>query len=709
MSTTARHTAVRRSRRATAGLASLGLALGAVVAVTSPADAATDLVVTSNEDSGPGTLREALAQANASPDDDRITFAPSVLGEIRLTGGQLVATVGGGSGDLVIEGPGRDALAIDALRKSRVLDVRGPGGDTRPSLTVSGLTLTGGWTYAYSYDDQDGGGVRATGTDLTLDRVEVSGNLANQRGGGVLLVGGRLVVQSSTVQGNRAGLNPNSNVGGGGGLFHDGGDVAGAALEVTDSLVADNDGGAHGGGIYAPGAAPVTVSTSTVSGNTATSTLTGMDVWSTSGTGGGIAAHTLTVADSTIRDNVAEIDAGGISAGTLDVTRSTVSGNASGTSGGGLLAGTLTMTSSTVSGNTSPTGGGIVVGTETPAEVVLSSIVSNAAVSGGGISTPGTVALRGSVVALNAGGDLGGTGQATLDHALVQEPRDFAYTDSGDSIMGVDPRLAPLAFHGGPTRTRRPAPNSPVIDRGAAFGTTDQRGFARPYDDPGSPNAADGSDIGAVELGATELTGPAQIGVVARPEITARPTLGTRLQTDGGTWEPANVALTYQWLRDGVPILNATSSTYTLGWRDFGIVQYYGEDNRHRISVAVTASADGLSPATALTDFTPFTAFAGFQIGERPTVTGRTKAGSFLTAHPHLGRVRPAPDSTEVSWYLDGHLLERAVGKHRLTLAPRDRGKRVKVVFAYYPPSLDAELPGLPGTFRTVKLKHRVR
>ena len=48
-------------------------------------------------------------------------------------------------------------------------------------------------------------------------------------------------------------------------------------------------------------------------------------------------------------------------------------------------------------------------------------------------------------------------------------------------------------------------PNSPAVDLGKSFGSvTDQRGFARPYDNPNVPNVAggDGSDIGAVELSA---------------------------------------------------------------------------------------------------------------------------------------------------------------------------------------------------------------
>jgi Ca2+-binding RTX toxin-like protein len=46
-----------------------------------------------------------------------------------------------------------------------------------------------------------------------------------------------------------------------------------------------------------------------------------------------------------------------------------------------------------------------------------------------------------------------------------------------------------------------PAGNSPAVDGGISSGlATDQRGVARPQDASALPNAADGSDIGAVEL-----------------------------------------------------------------------------------------------------------------------------------------------------------------------------------------------------------------
>ena len=84
---------------------------------------------------------------------------------------------------------------------------------------------------------------------------------------------------------------------------------------------------------------------------------------------------------------------------------------------------------------------------------------------------------------------------------------DLVRTDdvSGGSLTGspltADPLLGSLRNNGGPTETMAPAPGSPVIDAGSAFGlATDQRGRPRPFVFPALPQPGDGSDIGAFEL-----------------------------------------------------------------------------------------------------------------------------------------------------------------------------------------------------------------
>ena len=75
------------------------------------------IVVTNTNDSGPGSLRDALAVAN---DGDTID-ATGVSGTILLTSGELQITH-----NVTINGPGADNLAVDGNAQSRVFYIN-PG------------------------------------------------------------------------------------------------------------------------------------------------------------------------------------------------------------------------------------------------------------------------------------------------------------------------------------------------------------------------------------------------------------------------------------------------------------------------------------------------------------------------------------------------------------------------------------------------------
>src|SRR5262245_3472527 len=61
--------------------------------------------VTTLADGGPGSLRDAVARANALPGADVVVFDDGLTGTIALTGGELDLT-----DDVKIEGPGADEL-----------------------------------------------------------------------------------------------------------------------------------------------------------------------------------------------------------------------------------------------------------------------------------------------------------------------------------------------------------------------------------------------------------------------------------------------------------------------------------------------------------------------------------------------------------------------------------------------------------------------
>src|SRR5262249_36385284 len=145
-------------------------------------------------DSGAGSLRAAVAAANANPGADTIDFA--VTGTIGLTSGQL-----GIIESLTINGPGASALTVSGNGASRVFGLY-----YNPTVSIADLTVANGWT-----SGTPGGGIYMAGGNLTLDHVAVSGNSAGSdsyggqgAGGGLYVAGGTLALNNSTLSGNWA-------------------------------------------------------------------------------------------------------------------------------------------------------------------------------------------------------------------------------------------------------------------------------------------------------------------------------------------------------------------------------------------------------------------------------------------------------------------------------------------------------------------------
>ena len=87
------------------------------------------ITVTNTSDSGAGSFRQALADAN---DGDTINFA--VTGTIGLTSGELLVDK-----SVTISGPAAASLAVDGNSNSRVFHIA--AGTT---VTTSGLTISHG-------------------------------------------------------------------------------------------------------------------------------------------------------------------------------------------------------------------------------------------------------------------------------------------------------------------------------------------------------------------------------------------------------------------------------------------------------------------------------------------------------------------------------------------------------------------------------------
>jgi hypothetical protein len=271
---------------------------------------ATTLVVTNTNDNGPGSLRQALMDAN---DGDTID-ATGVFGVITLTTGELLVAK-----SVTINSPGADLLAVDGNATSRVFEIG--SGET---VTISNLTIRNG------RDDVSGGGIlNGDGATLTITNCTVSGNTAGgiQGQGGGIFNAATLTIIDSTVGGNTAG-SAGGVSGDGGGIFNRG------SVTIVNNTVSGNmaiSKSGSGGGIFNDGTA--TIVNSTVSGNTASK-------------GGGIdnagAATTVTITNSTFSGNAVLAYGGAcFNQGTLQIANSTLSDNSANVGGGILTQGTL--------------------------------------------------------------------------------------------------------------------------------------------------------------------------------------------------------------------------------------------------------------------------------------------------------------------------------------------------------------------------------
>lgn len=249
-------------------------------------------------------------------------------------------------------------------------------------------------------------------------------------------------------------------------------------------------------------------------------------------------------------DDVVTKEAAATGAASLSVRQSTINANDAGYDGGGVAmypgAGDLAVSNSTIVDNNANggDGGGIEVLSEfpvaskAPGDRVLAlenaTLTGNdASEDGGGIATDSDFRVSSSIVSDNTvtplapkagtGPDLFTDGATfTVGHSLLGTTSGAALVEdpADTNLVGLGAQLGALADNGGPTQTRLPATTSPAIDAGIANAlTVEQRGTARTTDRPPA-NAADGTDMGAVEIEAE----PVQPGPEPEPEPEPDPT-----------------------------------------------------------------------------------------------------------------------------------------------------------------------------------------
>jgi len=560
--------------------------------LTQVANCSASITVTTNADSGAGSLRQAIADVCVG---GTITFNSSLSGatialqsaltldKAQTIDGSLLATHITLSGDSNNNGTG---------------DVQVFSVNAGVTATLKALTITKGQaTY--------GGGLRNQGV-LTVTDSLFSYNTATWGGG--LDNAGALTVTASAFVSNTAFF--------GGGLNNESAGV----VTITDSAFLTNTATTSGGGLV--NNQQLTMTNSVLSFNEAP--------WA----GGLQNLGTLTVADSTFSNNTANANGGGgieNQSGTLTVTNSrfftntaqwggglyndpsgivmvtdsVLTANTSSSQGGGLVNhGTLTVTRSIFERNTSAWGGGLANTGSLPALTASTFVSNTASDSGGGLGNSGILTATNSTFSGNTATQRGGGvyndtrvsgGALTLRHLTIDGSSAnsgglynaafstlhlinnlIANTTSGGDCVNLgtlvtnignlvedntcsptlsgDPILSALADHGGATPTLALGTASPAIDAGDAAS-------CQPIDQRGQTRDDLRCDIGAYELkytdsptvirsasGTTSTTfGPALIGI-QRNASAADP--GVITVTKSLTWKtkPANAIDAYWYI-----------------------------------------------------------------------------------------------------------------------------------------------------------------
>lgn len=270
----------RKLRRSLPSAVGSGLVFLLVLVLSDRAEAGT-FHVTSLADSGPGTLRQAVLDANAILGADTVVF--SIPGAIILTSGEILIT-----DDLSINGPGAAAVTVSGNDQSRVFNIDNPAG-RRINVTLSGLTLTHGYTSG------SGGVVYAEDANLTILSSVISNGVAGA-GGGLDLFDSNTTIRFSSILGNRAALF-------GGAVSSEFGGVP--TLTIESSTIAGNSANFEGGGIYTEENRDVEIVNSTISGNTATYYGGGISSYFGTFPGGGQRDNLVRIRHTTITDNTA--------------------------------------------------------------------------------------------------------------------------------------------------------------------------------------------------------------------------------------------------------------------------------------------------------------------------------------------------------------------------------------------------------------------
>ena len=505
------------------------LALAIFMAIAGSAQAQTFSVNNTN-DSGDGSLRKAISDANAAAGEDTILFSGITQETITLTSGALSIT-----DDLIISGSiagDASSIVISGNNSGRIIDSRGA------SLTLENLTLrdaksivVGAKNVAQIIERGEPGPKKTKGGAITFDYTSsvakksklqaapapsvnfnlnhtlITGNSSANSGGGIYvrINDGEISINDSIISGN-------SSSGRGGGAYLRSND---GNISINKSKIINNNTtekyGRNGGAFIRSFNGDLSVTDSIISGNSTNDNIGGMSLSSYYGA--------ITVTRSTVSDNTAGSGIGGMSLssyeGDIKIVDSTISGNTAQSETGGLKIysyyGNTLINQSTISGNTAKSHAALFIdsGFYIASTTINNSTITNntATDKSGGITALSTVTLINSILSGNnapenknfsyqteriirlrpaplnnrfaklrkahknikAAAPAPVTVTINLSNTLFGDPKASIAAILGtdiDNIFNPDPKLGPLQNNGGPTLTHQPLAGSPAIDAG---------------------------------------------------------------------------------------------------------------------------------------------------------------------------------------------------------------------------------------------------
>ena len=385
---------------------------------------ATTITVTNGNDSGPGSLRQALAQAN---DGDTINFDPSV-GVVTLTTAELTIaksiTMSASPQMVTVQ----RAPQVPQFRIFHVM----PG----HSVEIDGLTISGG-----HITGDNGGGVLNDNSTLTIAHCTISANAivsnasSNVGGGGIHNTGTMTLNQANVNNNNAFFCECGNAVASGGGISNTG------TMTIIAGTVQGNMGFYSGGGIYNSNTGMLTITGSMIVNNRTD------NPGHSGGSGGGIVNYgTMTVQDSTINGNTAT---GGDFEGY----------------GGGIYGNNNTITNSTITGNSAVHGGGVAGGGNI-AHTTFSN--NSASVAGGTLYLTSALELGNTILKEGTSGvNIFNNSGSLITHGYnISSDDGSGFLNGPCDQINTDPMLGLLQDNGGPTFTHVLLPGSPAIDAG---------------------------------------------------------------------------------------------------------------------------------------------------------------------------------------------------------------------------------------------------